>query len=70
VHLRQAAENAARAMRKRGQKPLLVVQAALRRTVAKSVGNILPVLSLAEIPEAMPLQVVQTAEPVAETADA
>jgi flagellar biosynthesis protein FlhA len=62
-HLRAAAENAARAMRKRGQKPVLVVQASLRRTVAKTVGNILPVLSLDEIPETTPLQVVQTAEP-------
>jgi flagellar biosynthesis protein FlhA len=63
AHLRQAADNAARAMRKRGQKPVLVVQGPLRRTIAKTVGGIMPVLSLDEIPETMPLQVVQTAEP-------
>jgi len=62
-HLRQAAENAARAMRGRGIKPLLVVQGALRRAVARSIGSILPVVALEEIPESMPLQVVQTAAP-------
>jgi flagellar biosynthesis protein FlhA len=62
-HLRQAAENAARAMRARGIKPLLVVQAGLRRAVARSIGSTLPVIALEEIPESMPLQVVQTATP-------
>jgi flagellar biosynthesis protein FlhA len=62
-HLRQAAENAARAMRGRGQKPVLVVQGALRRLVAKTVGHLMPVIALEEIPETMQLQVVQTAEP-------
>jgi flagellar biosynthesis protein FlhA len=63
AHLRQAAEKAARAMRARGQKPVLVVQGALRRAVARTVAGVLPVLGLEEIPETMPLQVVQTAEP-------
>ena len=63
THLRQAAENAARAMRARGQKPVLVVQGALRRAIARTVSGVLPVLGLEEIPETMPLQVVQTAEP-------
>jgi flagellar biosynthesis protein FlhA len=62
-HLRQAAENAARAMRQRGIKPLLVVQGALRRAVARTVSGILPVVALEEIPESMPLQVVQNAAP-------
>jgi flagellar biosynthesis protein FlhA len=62
-HLRQAAENAARALRGRGIKPLLVVQGALRRAVARTVGATLPVIALEEIPETMPLQVVQTAVP-------
>jgi flagellar biosynthesis protein FlhA len=63
THLRQAVENAARAMRARGQKPVLVVQGGLRRAVARTVTGVLPVLGLEEIPETMPLQVVQTAEP-------
>jgi flagellar biosynthesis protein FlhA len=63
THLRDAAESAARAMRARGQKPALVVQAAIRRAVARVVTGILPVLALEEIPETMPLQIVQTAEP-------
>jgi flagellar biosynthesis protein FlhA len=62
-HLRQAAENAARAMRGRGQKPVLVVQGTLRRLVAKAIGQVMPVVALEEIPETMQLQVVQTAEP-------
>jgi flagellar biosynthesis protein FlhA len=62
-HLRQAAENAARDMRARGQKPLLVVQGVLRRAVARTVAGIIPVVGLEEIPESMKLQVVQTAEP-------
>jgi len=63
AHLRQAVENAARAMRRRGFKPVLVVQAAVRRAVAKTIAGVMPVLSLEEIPEAMELQVVVTAEP-------
>ncbi len=63
THLRQAAEQAAKAMRARGAKPVLVVQAALRRAVAKCVSGIMPVIALEEIPETMPLQVVHTAEP-------
>jgi flagellar biosynthesis protein FlhA len=63
AHLRQAAENAARAMRARGQKPVLVVQAAIRRAVARAINAAMPVLALEEIPETLPLQVVQTAEP-------
>jgi flagellar biosynthesis protein FlhA len=62
-HLRQAAEQAARAMRGRGQKPILVVQGALRRAVARVASGILPVIALEEIPESMVLQVVQTAAP-------
>jgi flagellar biosynthesis protein FlhA len=62
-HLRRAAEAAARAMRGRGQKPVLVVQGALRRAVARAIGAVMPVIALEEIPETMPLQVVQTAEP-------
>ncbi|OYV34547.1 MAG: flagellar biosynthesis protein FlhA [Rhodospirillales bacterium 20-64-7] len=62
-HLRQAAAAAARAMRARGQKPVLVVQAALRRALARVVGGLLPVIALEEIPETIALQVVHTAEP-------
>jgi flagellar biosynthesis protein FlhA len=62
-HLRQAAAAAAKAMRGRGQKPVLVVQAALRRALARVVGGLLPVIALEEIPETMALQVVHTAEP-------
>jgi flagellar biosynthesis protein FlhA len=50
-------------MRGRGQKPVLVVQGALRRAVARAIGAVMPVIALEEIPETMPLQVVQTAEP-------
>lgn len=63
THLRQAAEQAAKAMRARGAKPVLVVQLAMRRAVAKCVSGLIPVIALEEIPETMPLQVVQTAEP-------
>ncbi|MBU6418112.1 MAG: flagellar type III secretion system protein FlhA [Proteobacteria bacterium] len=63
THLRQAAEQTAKAMRARGAKPVLVVQAAMRRAVAKCVSGLLPVIALEEIPETMPLQVVHTAEP-------
>jgi flagellar biosynthesis protein FlhA len=63
AHLRQAAENAAKAMRGRGLKPVLVVQAVLRRAVARGVGGIIPVVALEEIPESMVLQVVHTAIP-------
>ncbi len=62
-HLRTAAEIAARAMRSRGQKPVLVVQGLLRRSVARTLGSIIPVIALEEVPETMPLQVVETAEP-------
>jgi flagellar biosynthesis protein FlhA len=62
-HLRQAAQAAARAMRSRGQKPVLVVPGAIRRAVARTIGALIPVLALEEIPDTMALQVVQTAEP-------
>jgi len=62
-HLRQAASNAARAMRGRGLKPVLVVQGSMRRAVARTVGSAIPVIALEEIPESMVLQVVQTAIP-------
>jgi flagellar biosynthesis protein FlhA len=62
-HLRAAAEAAAKAMRGLGLKPLLIVQSALRRPVAKIIGAILPVIALEEIPEALALQVVHTAAP-------
>jgi flagellar biosynthesis protein FlhA len=65
AHLRPAAEQAARVMRGRGQKPVLVVQAAIRRAVARVVAGLIPVIALEEIPETMPMQVVHTAEPVA-----
>jgi len=63
THLRQAAEHAARAMKARGMKPVLVVQGAVRRAVARVIQGIMPVLALEEIPETMNLSVVQTAEP-------
>jgi flagellar biosynthesis protein FlhA len=63
THLRDAAQAAASAMRARGQKPVLVVQGAIRRPVARTVSGILPVIALEEIPETTKLQVVQTAEP-------
>jgi flagellar biosynthesis protein FlhA len=62
-HLRQAAENAAKNMKAKGQRPVLVVQASLRRAVAKAVNGLIPVISLDEIPDSMSMQVVQTAEP-------
>jgi flagellar biosynthesis protein FlhA len=63
THVRQAAEQAARAMRARGQKPVMVVQQSIRRAVAKVISGIMPVIALEEIPETLALQVVQTAEP-------
>jgi len=62
-HLRTAAEAASRTMRARGQKPVLVVQGAWRRPVARVVAGLLPVLALEEVPETLKLQVVATAEP-------
>ena len=50
-------------MRARGQKPILVVQGAIRRAVARVVAGLIPVIALEEIPETLPMQVVQTAEP-------
>jgi flagellar biosynthesis protein FlhA len=63
THLRQAAENAVRAMKARGRKPVLVIQGGLRRAIARVVGPIIPVIALEEIPDSMPLQVVHTAGP-------
>jgi flagellar biosynthesis protein FlhA len=63
THLRQAAEQAVRAMKARGRKPVLVIQGGLRRAVARIIGAIIPVIALEEIPESMPLQVVHTAGP-------
>jgi flagellar biosynthesis protein FlhA len=62
-HLRQACENAARMMKAKGQKPLLVVQGGIRKVVARTVAGIIPVVALEEIPENLSLQVVLTAEP-------
>jgi flagellar biosynthesis protein FlhA len=64
-HLREAAGLAAKSMRARGLKPVLVVPAGLRRAVARAASTLLPVVALEEIPDTMPLQVVQTAEPEA-----
>jgi flagellar biosynthesis protein FlhA len=61
THLREAAQAVARGMRARGQKPVLVVPAAIRRAVARIVGHILPVIALEELPETLSLQVVQSA---------
>jgi flagellar biosynthesis protein FlhA len=63
THLREAAVQSARAMRARGAKPVLVVQAAMRRAVARAVAGVIPVIALEEIPDTMPLQVIHTAEP-------
>ncbi|EKM99659.1 MULTISPECIES: flagellar biosynthesis protein FlhA [Acidocella] len=63
THLRQAGEQAAKAMRARGAKPVLVVQGPMRRAVAKCLNGVIPVIALEEIPETMKLQVVHTAEP-------
>lgn len=63
THLRQAAEQAAKAMRARGAKPVLVVQGAIRRAVAKCVHGLIQVIALEEIPETMKLQVIHNAEP-------
>ena len=63
AHLRQAAEQAAKAMRARGAKPVLVVHGALRRAVAKCVHGLIPVIALEEIPDTMKLQILHTAEP-------
>lgn len=62
THLRRAAEQAAKAMRARGALPVLVVQASMRRAIAKCVHGLIPVIALEEIPETMPLQVIHTAE--------
>jgi len=62
-HLRDAAVQAARTMRAKGARPVLVVQANMRRAVARTVSGLLPVVALEEIPETMPLQVITTAEP-------
>lgn len=64
THLRQAADHAAKTMRARGMKPVLVVQAAIRRAVAKCVQGVIHVIALEEIPETMPLQVVHASDPV------
>jgi flagellar biosynthesis protein FlhA len=63
THLRQAAEQAVRAMKARGRKPVLVIQGGLRRAVGRIIGATIPVIALEEIPESMPLQVVHTAGP-------
>lgn len=63
LHLREAARNAVTALSGRGRKPVIVIQAALRRAVAKTVSAIIPVLALDEIPDTMPLQVIYTATP-------
>jgi flagellar biosynthesis protein FlhA len=65
THLREAAQAAAKAMRARGQKPVLVVPGAMRRAVARIAAPILPVIALEEIPETLSLQVVQAAGPEA-----
>lgn len=62
THLRQAADNAAKTMRSRNLRPVLVVQVGMRRAVAKCVHGIIPVIALEEIPETMPLQVIPTVE--------
>lgn len=63
AHLRHAAEQAVKAMRARGALPVLVVQAGMRRAIAKCLHGLIPVIALEEIPETMPLQVIHTAEP-------
>ncbi len=67
-HLRDAAVQAARSMRGKGAKPVLVVQATMRRAVARIVAGIIPVVALEEIPDTTPLQVITTAEPGAANA--
>lgn len=62
THLRRTAETAARTMRAQGIRPLLVVQAGMRRAVAKCVHGVIPVIALEEIPETIPLQVIPIAE--------
>lgn len=66
LHLRQAAQNAARALTALNRKPILVIQGQLRRIVARAVMPIIAVIAIEEIPEATPLQVVFTASPGAE----
>lgn len=63
THLRKAAEQAAKSMRAHGALPVLVVQAAMRRAIARCVHGIIPVIALEEIPETMPMQVIHAAEP-------
>jgi len=63
MHLRQAAQNAARALTAINRKPILVIQGQLRRVVARAVMPIIAVIAIEEIPEATPLQVVFTASP-------
>lgn len=66
LHLRQAAQNAARALTALNRKPLVVIQGQLRRVVARAVMPIVAVIAIEEIPETTPLQVVFTASPGAE----
>ncbi|MGO9817684.1 MAG: flagellar biosynthesis protein FlhA [Acidocella sp.] len=63
THLREAAMQAARAMRARSIKPVLVVQGVMRRAVARAVAGVISVIALEEIPDTTPLQVVYTATP-------
>ncbi len=62
-HLREVAGAAARAMRSRGIKPVLIVPATLRRAVARVAAGVLPVVALEEIPDSVALQVVHNTEP-------
>jgi flagellar biosynthesis protein FlhA len=62
-HLREVAAQAARAMRGRGIKPVLVVPALLRRVVARACAGQIAVVALEEIPDTVALQVVHSAGP-------
>ncbi|GAB0116659.1 flagellar biosynthesis protein FlhA [Acidisoma sp. 7E03] len=63
LHLRQAAQNAVRALSALNRKPVLVIQGSLRRVVARAVMPIILVIAIEEIPEATALQVIYTAGP-------
>ncbi|GAB0114428.1 flagellar biosynthesis protein FlhA [Acidisoma sp. C75] len=62
-YLRQAARSAVRQANEARRKPVIVIQGGLRRTVARVVSSIVPVISIEEIPETTQIQIVATVGP-------
>ncbi len=63
AQVQNACREAAAALREQGIPPVLAVQQALRRVVARTAAGTLPVIALEEIPEDARLSVVHTAVP-------